>query len=69
MPKSAYRRLTNPQREQIARLAAKRFAEGVSAGNVCRGLGIHYSTLKHICGQYHITVPRTRGQGAAKFAA
>ena len=49
MPKSAYRRLTDVQRDQIAQRAAKRFGDGLSAGDFCRQAGVHYSTLKHIC--------------------
>ena len=49
MPKSAYHHLSNIQRQQIATLAAKRFGQEITAGEVCRQLGINYSTLKHIC--------------------
>ncbi len=69
MPKTAYRRLTKLQREHIANVASKRFAEGVSACDVCRRLGIHYSSLKHICNQYQIPVPKLRGQLAASKSA
>ena len=69
MPKSAYRRLTNVQRDQIAQLAAKRFGEGLSAGDFCRQRGIHYSTLRHICRQYGINIPKVRGNTTNKSAA
>ncbi len=69
MPKSAYHHLSNIQRQQIATLAAKRFAQEITAGEVCRQLGINYSTLKHICNQYRITVPKVRGEPETKSAA
>lgn len=68
MPKSAYRRLTDVQRDQIAQRAAKRFGEGLSAGDFCRQRGIHYSTLKHICRQYGINIPKVRGNITNKSA-
>jgi hypothetical protein len=36
---------------------------------VCRQLGINYSTLKHICNEYRITVPKVRREPETKSAA
>jgi hypothetical protein len=60
MAKAAFRHMSEVERQRIACVARKLFAEGYPATTVCERFKIPMCTLVNICRQHGIEVPRQR---------
>jgi hypothetical protein len=60
MAKVGFQRMNAAQRARIAQVAGQMFSDGMTASSVCERYKIPLTTLKHICREHGINVPRQR---------